>query len=98
MAHRREPTAIVKLGFGIAVAAFVAILALGFSVMTVPQPALDSPVATVGCGSVFVPEDEPLCDDVLSSRKNLIVAIGIPGVAIGLGVVIAGSRLQDKRR
>ncbi len=98
MAQRSEPTASAKLGFGIAVAAFAAILALGFSAMTVPQPAPDSSVATVGCGSVFGPEDEPLCDDVLSSRKNLIVAIGIPGVAIGLGIVIVGSRLQGERR
>ncbi len=98
MAQPRGSTVIAKVGFGIAVAAFAVILALGFSVMTVPQPAPDSSVVTVGCGSVFGPEDEPLCDDVLSSRKNLIVAIGIPGVAIGLGIVIAGSRLQDKRR
>jgi hypothetical protein len=98
MPQRRKPTGIVKLGFGIAVAAFVAILFLGFSVMTVPQPAPDSPVASIGCGSVFVPEDEPLCDDGLSRRKTLVVAIGIPGVAIGLGIVIAASRLQHKRR
>jgi len=98
MAQRREPTVLAKVGFGIAVASFAFILAFGFSGMTVPQPAPDSPVTTVGCGSVFGPVEEPLCDDVLASRKNLIVAIGIPGVAIGLGIVIVGSRLQDKRR
>ena len=95
MAQRRKPTALVKIGFAIAVAAFAVILALGFSSMTVPQPSADS--ATVGCGSVFGPEDQSLCDSVLSNRENLMLAIGIPGVVIGLGIVVVGSRLQDNR-
>jgi hypothetical protein len=95
MAQRREPTALAKMGLGIAVAAFVMILALGFSGLTVPSS--DSPAATVGCGSVFDPEDEPLCDETLSSRRNLVLALGIPGVAIGLGIVVVSSRLQGKR-
>jgi len=98
MAQRREPTAIAKVGFGIALAAFVVILALGFSGMTVPHPTPDSPLATVGCGSVFGPEEEPLCDEVLADRKNLILAIGIPGVAIGLGIVVVSTRLGENGR
>jgi hypothetical protein len=95
MAQQKEPTAVAKLGFAIALAAFVVILALGFSGLTVPQPSPS--VATVGCGSVIGPEDEPLCDDALASRKKLMLAIGIPGVVIGLGIVVVGSRLQGGR-
>ena len=94
MARQTEPTPVAKLGFAIAFAAFVVVAALGFSRQTVPQttPAGDSLNSTVACGSVFSPEVEPLCDSALASRKSLMLAVGIPGVALGLGIVVAGSR------
>ena len=95
MARQTEPTPVAKLGFAIAFAAFVVVAALGFSRQTVPQttPAAgDSLHSTVACGSVFSPEVEPLCDSALASRKSLMLAVGIPGVALGLGIVVAGSR------
>ena len=98
MAQRSRPAPIANLGLAIAVAAFIMILALGFSGMTVPNPTPDSPSATAGCGSVFGPAEEPLCDDVLADRKNLVLAIGIPGVALGLGIVVVSGRRGDNRR
>ncbi len=95
MARQTEPTPVAKLGFAIAFAAFVVVTALGFSRQTVSPttpPTGDSPIATVACGSVFSPEIEPLCDSTRSSRKNLMLAVGIPGVVLGLGIVVAGSR------
>ena len=84
-----------KLGFAVAFAAFAVVVALGFSRQTVPQSAPttgDSSTSTVACGSVFSPEVEPLCDSTRSSRKSLMLAVGIPGVALGLGIVVVGSR------
>ena len=95
MARQTEPTPIAKLGFAVAVAAFAVVIALGFSQQTVSSttsPTGDLPTATVACGSVFSPEVEPLCDSALASRKSLMLAVGIPGVALGLGIVVAGSR------
>jgi len=99
MARQTEPTPIAKLGFAIAFAAFVVVIALGFSRQTVSPttpPTGDSPPATVACGSVFSPEVEPLCDSTLSNRKNLMLAVGIPGVLLGLGIVVIGSREPSK--
>ncbi len=99
MARQTEPTPIAKLGFAIAVAAFAVVIALGFSQQTVSSttsPTGDLPTATVACGSVFSPEVEPLCDSTRSSRKNLMLAVGIPGVILGLGIVVAGSRDKSK--
>ena len=93
MARETEPTPVAKLGFAIAFAAFVVVVALGFSRQTVPPAATgDSLTSTVACGSVFSPEVEPLCDSTRSSRKSLMLAVGIPGVALGIGIVIVGSR------
>lgn len=99
MARQTEPTPIAKLGFAIALAAFVVVIALGFSRQTVSPttPSTgNSPTATVACGSVFSPEVEPLCDSTHSSRKNLMLAVGIPGVVLGLGIVVIGSREPSK--
>ncbi len=88
-----------KLGFAIAFAALVVVIALGFSRQTVSSttsPTGDLPTATVACGSVFSPEVEPLCDSTRSSRKNLMLAVGIPGVVLGLGIVVVGSRRPSK--
>lgn len=98
MARRSRPTPVAHVGLAIAVAAFGMILALGFSGVTVPNPTPDAPSATAGCGSVFGPEEEALCDEVLADRKNLILAIGIPGVVIGLGIIVVSSRLRENRR
>ena len=81
------------MGFAIALAAFVVVVALGFSRQTTTG---DSPTATVACGSVFSPEVEPRCDRTLSSRKSLMLAVGIPGVVLGLGIVVVGSRKASK--
>ncbi len=99
MARQTEPTPIAKLGFAIAFAALVVVIALGFSRQTVSQTSTatgDSLTATVACGSVFSPEVEPLCDSTRSSRKNLMLAVGIPGVVLGLGIVVVGSREPSK--
>ena len=99
MARQTEPTPVAKLGFAIAFAALVVVIALGFSRQTVSSttsPTGDLPTATVACGSVFSPEVEPLCDSTRSSRKNLMLAVGIPGVILGLGIVVAGSREKSK--
>ncbi len=99
MARQTEPTPVAKLGFAIAFAAFVVVIALGFSHQTVSPttpPTGDSPTATVACGSVFSPEVEPLCDSTRSSRKNFMLAVGIPGVVLGLGIVVVGSREPSK--
>ncbi|MEE8498596.1 MAG: hypothetical protein V3S62_08675 [Acidimicrobiia bacterium] len=99
MARQTEPTPVAKLGFAIALAAFVVVIALGFSRQTVSPttpPTGDSPTAAVACGSVFSPEVEPLCDSTRSSRKNLMLAVGIPGVVLGLGIVVAASRKPSK--
>ncbi len=95
MTRDTEPTPVAKLGLAIAFAAFAVVVALGFSGQTVPQTAPaadDSSTSTVACGSVFSPEVEPLCDSTRSTRKGLMLAVGIPGVALGLGIVIVGSR------
>jgi len=92
MARETEPTPVAKLGFAIAFAAFVVVVALGFSRQTVPPAATGASTSTVACGSVFSPEVEPLCDSSRSSRKSLMLAVGIPGVALGIGIVIVGSR------
>ena len=99
MARQTEPTPIAKLGFAVALAAFAVVIALGFSRQTVSQttpPTDDSPTATVACGSVFSPEVEPRCDSTRSSRKNLMLAVGIPGVALGLGIVVVASRMTSE--
>jgi len=99
VARQTEPTPIAKFGFAIAVAAFAVVIALGFSQQTVSPttpPTGDSLNATVACGSVFSPEVEPLCDSTRSSRKNLMLAVGIPGVVLGLGIVVVGSRKPSK--
>jgi hypothetical protein len=99
MARQTEPTPVAKLGFAIAFAALVVVIALGFSRQTVSPttpPTGDLPTATVACGSVFSPEVEPLCDSTRSSRKNLMLAVGIPGVVLGLGIVVIGSRERSK--
>lgn len=101
---RREPptpTPIAKVGLAIAVAAFAAILALGFSLQTVEQGATTGgEPSTVACGSVFSPQDEPLCDETRSNRRNLMLLVGVPGVVVGLGMVIGSSRpaAGDSRR
>lgn len=97
MTRPGRPTPLAKLGLGIALAAFALILALGFSRQTVDLAAAgDSPA--VACGSVFSPQDEPRCEDVRSDRETLMWAIGIPGVAIGLGIVVFGSRRGGVRK
>lgn len=99
MARQTEPTPVAKLGFAIAFAAFAVVIALGFSRQTgspTTPPTGDSPTATVACGSVFSPEVEPLCDSNRSSRKSLMLAVGIPGVVLGLGIVVVGSRRTPK--
>ena len=70
-------------------------VALGYSVFTVPDPAVSESVVseeTIGCGSVFSPRDEASCEDERSSRQTLMLAIGLPGVAVGLGLVFVASR------
>lgn len=95
MARREAPTTVAKLGFAIAATALTVFLALGFSGQTVVNG--ESSGRTIGCGSVLSPEVQPLCDDLLASRKTLMLVVGIPGVALGLGIVIAGSWRADRR-
>ena len=91
---RQQPSPLAKAGFAIAGAALAFVVLLGLSGQTVDQtdPGGSSSTATVGCGSVFSPKTQPPCDEALSNRENLMMAIGIPGVALGLGIVVAGSR------
>ena len=96
MARQAPPSPLARVGFVIAGVAFVVIVALGFSGQTVaqttPTSGGGSSSSTVGCGSVFSPKTQPLCDEALSNRKTLMLAVGIPGVALGLGIVVVSGR------
>jgi len=87
MAKRTPMPLVAKVGFGIATAAFVGMLGLGFTIRTV-----ESGGETVGCGSVFSPRDEPACESVHPTASTY--AVGLAGVVIGLGVVVVGTQGQ----
>ncbi len=80
---------LAKGGFAVALAAFTVIVALGFSRQTIEVDA-----TTVDCGSVFSPTEEPRCDEIRSDRNTLMLVIGVPGVALGLVLVVVARRMD----
>jgi hypothetical protein len=83
-----KPLAIVALSVCGAVIALV--LILGFASLTVPGRY----AGILDCGSVLAKAD-PLtalgdCDAAYNVRTTLMLAIGVPGLILGLGMFFAG--------
>jgi len=90
-----KPLAIVGLSICAAVIALV--LVLGFATLTVPGRY----AGILDCGSVLAKAESLSvlgdCDDAYNSRTTLMLAIGVPGLILGLGTVVAGRSEDDNQ-
>ncbi len=89
-------TRLTGVGLAIIAAAVAAVLVLGLSSVRGQFPTGDA--YTRSCGSVFIPDDDALrirnlnCRESLDSRRDFLLAVGIPSLVLGLGVAWAGTQ------
>ena len=102
LGRRDEPkppiqiTRLTGVGLAITAAVVAAVLVLGLSGVRGQGEIIGSGAYTRSCGSVFIPDDSALrirnlnCRESLDSRRDFLLAVGIPSLVLGIGVALAG--------